>query len=61
MCPPLVFGAQKSLVWIGLILCVFKPHSFTFFLHGYYHCYSIDNGTVSFAKYFIYFSLFVRC
>ena len=37
-----------------LILCVFKPHSFTFFLHGYYHGYSIDNGTVSFENYFIY-------
>ena len=37
-----------------LLLCVFKLHSFTFFLHGYYHGYSIDNGTVSFENYFIY-------
>ena len=33
-----------------LLLCVFKPHSFTFFIHGY----SIDNSTVSFENYFIY-------
>ena len=24
------------------------------FLHGYYHGYSVDNGTVSFENYFIY-------